>query len=153
MLKKYIAISLLCIANLLLVGHSIVPHHHSSILNDPITSEVHEKRHHHHDHDHHHNHHQGQGQGHHGEQDSDLGDLFAHMQHSTDYLRKDNDGLILEKSAVAKFHLSQETIFITIESWIESGYNKDEIPFYRDPDYYPPPNFYRGLRAPPVLFS
>lgn len=153
MFKKYIAIFLLCISNLLLVGHSIVPHHHPSDKSFEATFEHtdHENHKHHSDHHHGHHHHGHQDEDH-NDNDSGLNDLFAFMNHASDYVRNDNELPKFEQS-IQEVHIDTALISSTQSLQVSVSCLKTKQLYYRDPDYYPPPNLHKGLRAPPVFFS
>lgn len=144
MLKQFIAIILLSIFNFILVGHSIIPHEHD------------EEHHHSHTNDHHHHHTFPHSEQHHKENDQKqskgLSDFFASVIHISEFVPNENRNKGTEKidlqdtydHSELTFHLS--TIFLSFNL-------KSIVLFYRDPDYSPPNNSHKGLRAPPVFFS
>lgn len=144
MLVKYIAIILLCISNVLLVGHNVVPHHHEHDHDHHSVAD-------HHDAHHHHNH--KQSHNHHSEKDSGLADLFGFMNHTSDYVRNDQDAPVFERTQWIKDHVIVAVSHFQLEDDSKCPSDRIKPPIYRDPDYYPPPNSHKGLRAPPVFFS
>lgn len=151
MFKKYIAIIFLCISNFILVGHNLVPHHHVA-------------NHHHDDHEfvdehaqyEHHHHPEHKPADHHDHQDdeqsSGLSDLLAFVNHSQEYIGNDNEVPSFEQNSI-KDLLNTESHLFALSDEITFPSTKNHSFYYRDPDYFPPPNSYKSLRAPPVFFS
>lgn len=155
MLKKYIAIFLLSISNLILVGHSIIPHcHNDEHIHDVENSSFTLASNHEHEHYHHH---QVPGKKDVHEQHSDeksnvLSHLFAHVKHTSEYVNCFDESRKHELSV--QEDLSIPATFSFIERIVlQASYDNLKINIYRDPDYFPPPNLSQGLRAPPILFS
>ncbi len=150
MFKQYIAILFLCISSFILVGHSIIPHQHVGRHDhhkvDSITE--HSKSEHHHHHHHNGNHHKK----HTDEQPSGLADLLAFVNHSSEYLTNNNNLHEFEQRLIND-HLKADVCSFNTPNEIVPTIIKGKPIYYRDPDYYPPPNSHKGLRAPPVFFS
>ena len=143
MLKQYIAIILLSIFNFILVGHSIIPHEH-----DEVDHHAHSNNHHHRS-----DQHSDQPKEENSKKESSrLSDFFSLVIHVSEFVRSENrisgseKTIQKEESEIAAFSFLQTTSFIAKDLKSE-GIN------YRDPDYYPPPNSHKGLRAPPLFFS
>lgn len=151
MLKKYIAIFLLCISNFILIGHSIIPHNHI------ITRD--KKEHEHlnaHGHNHHHHHHHTLPNHSEDKKNEDksngLSDLFAFVSHSSDYIKGEEQVLQQGDSVIKEILLTEEYRFNINAPEFNSELKSHKI-LYRDPDYCPPPNAHIGLRGPPLFFS
>lgn len=145
MLKKYLAILLLCISNLLMVGHSIIPHKHESSNNTDV------KLNHHHHHHHHHQHvdHQKPSD---KKTDDKQSNIFEFYHHVSEYLRNDQEPrtTVTEEN---NQNLKNVEINFSKNKQIKEDIPQIESAFYRDPDYNPPSNYLSGLRAPPLFFS
>jgi len=155
MLKKYIAIFLLSISNLILVGHSIIPHcHNEEHIHEVENSSFALASNHEHEHYHHH---QVLGKKdvhaqHSDEKSNVLSHLFAHVKHTSEYVNCFDESRYPEHS-VQQDQAIPATFSFMDGIVLKASYDNLKIIIYPDPDYFPPPNLSQGLRAPPILFS
>lgn len=153
MLKKYLAILLLCISNFLMVGHSIIPHKHEISNNTDV-----KLNHHIHavvnNHEHHHHHHQNVDHQKPSDKKKDdkQSNIFEFYHHVSEYLRNDRE-LRTTVTEENNQNLKNVEIKFSQNKQIKEDITQIERAFYRDPDYNPPINYLSGLRAPPLFFS
>lgn len=145
MFKQYIALILLLIFNFILVGHSVIPHDHGQDDHHHIKA---------HSHGHHHSlpHSKQQNDENDKKQSKGLSDFFSSVIHVSEYVNNGN----LIKATEEIIHNYQSEIplfsFHSTTSFLATDLNSEGI-HYRDPDYHPPKNSHKGLRAPPLFFS
>ena len=144
MFKQYIAIILLCIFNFILVGHSIVPHHHSPEDADHL----HTHSHHHHTipHSDHKNVENDQ------KEKDGLSDFYSLVVHVSEFVRSENSISTTEQTIQKEESVIAVSSFFPTRTFSATD-QKTEGVLYRNPDYSPPPNAHKGLRAPPLFFS
>lgn len=141
MLRKYTAIFFITIAYVIVLGHSIIPHHHQ------------------HEHDHKHNHNQvgiavHHSHDHHHESDSktiDLGDLFSQLFHAPDdFTYKNSHSFSINFSQRLNLQVAELPDNFSLEDfdippllqWTSSGMI----------NYTSPYSHLSGMRAPPAIF-
>jgi hypothetical protein len=153
MLKRYIAFFLFCIANLLIIGHDIIPHKHSADSSDielglNTVSDHHGHHHHGNSTNDHHNSEKNE------EESSDLGELFANFAHIGYYcFQTENrtNSIVIEKrtlsDAFSLFTLGHNIEYSCLLS------TQQNCRWYDKPIFLSPHSLSSGLRAPPVFFS
>jgi hypothetical protein len=98
MFKKYISLSLAMVAYAILMGHSIIPHHHHDDLQD--LKEHHQTNHHHDE----------------NEDNKDLSHIFSHFIHSADgftlIIKHSNSKVFIPLVAVLPNNFSVDEILI-----------------------------------------
>ena len=139
MLKKYTAILMMTVAYAILLGHSIIPHHHHDSEHDLI--------------EHHHSDYQHTDHNHHNDADNkDLSHLFAHFVHSA-------DGFIFTTShnftnTFCKQQLSVLAVlpdnFLIDKFFIPPLLHKPPAEHFV---YTSPHSHSKGLRAPPAIIA
>ena len=133
MLKKYTAILMMFTAYAILIGHSIVPHHHHD--NEHHLTEHHDTEHHNHD-DH---------------EDEGLGNIFSHFIHP------DDSFTFTASHSISNTFSKQLFSFVAV---LPDNFALDE--FHIPPLLHKPPEEHlicisphslsSGLRAPPATF-
>lgn len=153
MLKKHIAIVILCVANFLMIGHSIIPHNHTHFRHSAEHVEHHvllSANDHSHQHSKHEHKHQDNGQS--ENEDHDFSDLFEFYSSSSEYINGSDLNLSHTGTDLTQGNLTPDCP-LTICSVSENPDLKTEYFQYRDPDLKPPHSLYCGLRAPPLFFT
>lgn len=155
MFTKYIAVLFLCISNLILIGHDIVPHKHAA-LKTQIEPAHHAMLGHHHNHSPLHHHApvtDDQNSGEHDEEHSPLSDLFAHVTHTGSYLPKTE--IAYSESLVANALPNCFFQYQTESSSTELNFSLIQRQQFRlfQALYTSPTCFSTGLRAPPVILA
>lgn len=152
MLKKYIALLFLCISNLIIIGHDIIPHEHFGHTEDVELTLHHESG---HGHDHHHtvpssDHDSDE----HEDEHSSLGDLFAHFIHTGSYFPESENQFVQGKVLKDAPTIASLVMPITIRKEDDSfSINQQNNCWHDKPIYISPHSLSSGLRAPPVSIS
>lgn len=134
MLKKGIAIFLLSIAQILIFGHDVVPHHHHSVDTE---TEVH---------------HHTQGGKHEHADDNPLGFAFAHFIHWGEQISFTN--IVHQSVSIEKTKKPSTKIFsceFTVKFNYPVFYQKHPFPPDKQINYLSPYNNSNTLRGPPIF--
>lgn len=134
MLKKYTAIIFLTVAYTILLGHSIVPHHHHQTLSEAEVHHLYEHT--------THNHNNNETEGH------EHSPHLVHIDFGEDFRNTSSTNFDFQKQIISLFNFSPFTFSLISEAnfCLESRHQENTFFFYSSPH-----SLSSGLRAPPVF--